>query len=93
MLSHSHPDKHGFVPTDELIGQILTHTKDGNPQYIITDVTWLGATDEWGFVARSIGDGALNATVTRPLSHLYGNRENGENRYQEWVYFSAYAVE
>lgn len=82
-------DSRNFIPSPELVGALLTHT--GNEkQYTVIAFTWLGATDEWGFVAREIG--AFGETVTRPLSHLCGNRRNGEPRYQEAGDWTQYAV-
>lgn len=75
------PDIHGFVPDPDLIGDILTHTARGN-QYVVTGFAYLGGTDEWGYEHRLIGD--HGPTITRPLSHLCGERHDGEHRYVEW---------
>lgn len=82
-------DVHGFTPDPDLIGTILTHTTREN-QYVITGFAWLGATDEWGYEHRMLGD--HGPTITRPLSHLAGAKSNGENRYQERWDYQRYTV-
>lgn len=79
-LNFDMPDIHGFVPDPVMFGNVLTHTARGD-QYIITGYSWLGATDEWGFEHRMIGD--MGPTITRPLSDLPGRRHEGTHRYEE----------
>jgi hypothetical protein len=74
-------DSVGVVATPDLdlIGVELTHT--GNQKrYIITGLTWLGATDEWGFTHREIGNDKA-VTITRPLGHISGLRDDGSPRF------------
>jgi len=82
-LDFTVPDIHGFTPDPQHIGNILTHTGNNN-QYSITGFCWLGATDEWGFIAMRVCHYAHTAPIVRPLSHLYGNRATGMPRYQEF---------
>jgi hypothetical protein len=90
MLDFLSPDKHGFMPDAYMIGNVLQHT--GNQkQYVIIGFTWLGATDEWGYEHREIGD-LSSPTITRPLSHLCGKRGNDDRRYFEYSDYGQFEV-
>ncbi|RWH49576.1 MAG: hypothetical protein E5V72_14810 [Mesorhizobium sp.] len=82
-LNFQTPDVNGARPPLEHEGRHLRHTGNGKV-YKITGFTWLGETDVWGFVARSIEDGDYAVPVTRPIEHLYGNRSNSLPRY-DWL--------
>lgn len=82
-------DSHGFIPDPDLIGRYLLHT-GRERQYIIIDYTWMGDTDEWGYVHKMCGE--FGPSITRPLSHLCGKRKNGEMRYAEWSEYTMYAA-
>lgn len=68
-LTNLTPDSHGLIPDSRLYGHFLTHYKGG--MYKIIGFAWLGATDEWGFLAiRHDAMAVDTAMVCRPLSHL-----------------------
>lgn len=74
-------DVHEIDLDPSLIGMSIRHCGN-NRLYQITDYVWMGATDEWGFIAREVTDEATyGIPVARPFSHLYGTRANGEPRY------------
>jgi len=79
-LDYCTQDKHGFTAPADLLGDVLSHTGNGK-QYVITGFMWMGATDEWGYVHRAIGEHEPN--IVRPLLHLCGKRKSGEWRYAE----------
>lgn len=79
-LDYATPDANGYVPDQNLIGERLRHLGNGKT-YVVTGFSWLGATDEWGFCHhREPPDVAVS--ITRPVSHLGGNRANEEPRYE-----------
>lgn len=72
------PDIHGITITDHsLWGLTLKHTGNGK-LYKITGIAYMGESDEWGFICQQ----TAGIPICRPLSHLLGNRGNGEPRYE-----------
>ncbi len=64
------------------IGTLWKHSGNGKT-YRVLNVTWLGATDEWGVGMMDVGAPLPTAVlVTRPEHHLHGKRDNGEARYE-----------
>lgn len=90
ILSYDTADIHGFTPDQHMIGDMITHTKDGNPQYVIIGFQWMGHTDEWGYKHVAIFEFGIE--LVRPLNDLYGTRHTGERRYQEWEAYGQYIL-
>jgi hypothetical protein len=81
-LTYITQDSTGLAPIPALIGVQLLHLGRMS-KYQITGFCWLGASDEWGYLHHEVrGDGLNGPTIARPLSHLTGNRSNGEPRYK-----------
>ncbi len=80
-LNYLTGDSTGTRPDGWFIGLELKHL--GNERiYRIVGFAWMGATDEWGFLHHEVrGDGLDGVMLCRPLSHIEGNRSNGERRY------------
>ena len=80
-LTYFTPDKNDWLPRVDLVGLQLIHHGNGKT-YQITGFCWLGATDEWGFIHAELrSDGRTGIPLARPLSHIDGQRSNGERRY------------
>lgn len=90
-LDYNRLDSHNFIPSPSILGNVLTHTGNQN-QYSITGFVWLGATDEWGFKAIQMNHYEHPIEIVRPLSHLCGERSNGEMRYQEGGDYTDYLI-
>lgn len=74
-------DSDRWLPSVDLIGTRLVHLGNGKT-YQITGFTWLGESDLWGYLHHELRDDGLQGlTVARPLSHISGDRSNGERRY------------
>lgn len=84
-LDYSTPDVHGKIVDDGfqlLIGRRFVHSGNGKT-YELVGFSWLGETDEWGFVmSRVTDDGLVAPPITRPLEHLTGDRSDGTPRYR-----------
>lgn len=79
-LTFNTPDVNGYVPDFSLLGRCFKHTGNGK-FYRPTGFVWLGETDEWGF--KHVRVDPCPIEFCRPISHLTGNRSNGEKRYVE----------
>lgn len=82
-LTHNTKDSNGNRAPLEYIGFAAQHSGN-NKIYLVVGVTWLGATDEWGFTMKAQGE---NVEITRPASHLHGLRDDGSKRYR-WLTLS-----
>lgn len=82
-LTHNTKDVNGERAPLEYIGFAAQHSGN-NKIYLVTGVSWLGATDEWGVTMKAQGE---NIEITRPLSHMQGLREDGSKRYR-WLTLS-----
>lgn len=80
-LTYETPDVDRWKPDDNLLGVKLLHL--GNRKtYIVVGFAWMGATDHWGFLHQEVRpDGQRGVMLCRPMSHIGGERSNGERRY------------
>lgn len=75
-LTFQTKDANGNTPDLELFGTRWQHT--GNLKtYMVSGFSWDGERDIWQVIMQS-PDGV---PVTRPLDHIYGERETGVVRY------------
>jgi hypothetical protein len=78
-LSHSTPDKNGYVPDHSLRGRRLRHTGNGKV-YVIFGFAWLGDGDVWGYL--HFAEQEMGPVICRPVDHLEGHRSDGAPRYE-----------
>ncbi len=80
-LTYLTHDEDRWLPDMNFIGRKLLHRGNGKT-YVVTGYCWLGETDRWGFLHSEIReDGFPGVTIARPMSHISGDRSNGEPRY------------
>lgn len=77
-LTYMTEDTNGDVAPVHMLGRVFEHLGNGH-HYRVTDVTWMGGTDEWGLIHQRTD---MPIICTRTLNNFKGNRSNGEKRFR-----------